>query len=178
MQFRKGDDMNATERRKEIVNLIQTSDEPLSGSKLSKNLHVSRQVIVQDIALLKASGYDILATSRGYMLKERTACTRALKVHHTNDEIEDELTTIVDLGGTIVDVFVWHRVYGKIEAKMNVASRRHVAQFIEGIRSGRSTPLMNITSGYHYHTIMADCEETLDLIEQALSDKNYLAPEI
>ena len=135
-------------------------------------------MIVQDIALLKAAGYDILATNKGYILNETSACTRVFKVHHTNEEIEDELTTIVDIGGTIVDVFVWHRVYGKIEAKMNVSSRRNIAQFIEGIESGRSTPLMNITSGYHYHTIMADSEETLDLIEQALSDKDYLAPEI
>lgn len=170
--------MSGAKRREEIIKFIQASREPLSGSVLSKHFHVSRQVIVQDIALLKAAGYDILATNKGYILNETSACTRVFKVHHTNEEIEDELTTIVDIGGTIVDVFVWHRVYGKIEAKMNVSSRRNIAQFIEGIESGRSTPLMNITSGYHYHTIMADSEETLDLIEQALSDKDYLAPEI
>lgn len=170
--------MNAVERRNEIIRLITTSEEPLSGSMLSKELNVSRQVIVQDIALLKASGYDILSTNKGYVINDTDACTRVFKVHHTNDQTEDELNTIVDIGGTVVDVFVWHRVYGRIEAKLNIASRRNVQQCIEGLVSGKSTALMNITSGYHYHTVKADSEETLDLIEKALEEKDYLAPEI
>lgn len=170
--------MNAVERRQEIVRLITTNDEALSGSMLAKKLDVSRQVIVQDIALLKASGYEILSTNKGYVLNDPTAHTRVFKVHHTNDQTEDELTTIVDIGGTVVDVFVWHRVYGRIEAKLNVASRRNVKQCIDGLVSGKSSALMNITSGYHYHTVKADSEEILDLIEKALAKKNYLAPEI
>ncbi len=112
------------------------------------------------------------------MINDVAAHTRVFKVYHTNDQTEDELTTIVDIGGTVVDVFVWHRVYGKIEAKLNVASRRNVQQCIDGLVSGKSSALMNITSGYHYHTVKADSEETLDLIEKALAKKNYLAPEI
>ena len=162
--------MNAVERRQEIVRLITTNDEAMSGSMLAKELDVSRQVIVQDIALLKAAGYEILSTNKGYVINDVAA--------HTRDQTEDELTTIVDIGGTVVDVFVWHRVYGKIEAKLNVASRRNVQQCIEGLVSGKSSALMNITSGYHYHTVKADSEETLDLIEKALAKKNYLAPEI
>lgn len=170
--------MNAVERREEIVRLITTSDEPVSGSTLSKKLDVSRQVIVQDIALLKAAGYEILSTNKGYILNNINACTRVFKVHHTNEQTEDELKTIVDIGGTVVDVFVWHRVYGKIEAKLNISSRRGVQQCIDGLVSGKSMPLMNITSGYHYHTVKADSEETLELIEKALEEKDYLAPEI
>ncbi len=171
--------MNAVERREEIIRLITTSDEPISGNALSKRLAVSRQVIVQDIALLKASGYDILSTNKGYVLSDKAAsCTRVFKVWHTNEQTEDELKTIVDIGGTVVDVFVWHRVYGKIEAKLNISSRRNVQQCIEGLVSGKSTALMNITSGYHYHTVRADSEETLNLIEKALEEKKYLAPEI
>ncbi len=170
--------MNAAERRREIAELIAESREPLSGSALSKTLNVSRQVIVQDIALLKAAGYDILSTNKGYVLRDETECVRVFKVHHTNDQTEDELNTIVDMGGTVADVFVWHRVYGRIEAKLNISSRRNVKQCIDGLVSGKSTALMNITSGYHYHTVKADSEETLDLIEKALEEKNYLAPEI
>ena len=185
--------MNAVERRQEIVRLITTNDEAMSGSMLAKELDVSRQVIVQDIALLKAAGYEILSTNKGYVINDVAAHTRVFKVYHTNDQTEDELTTIVDIGGTstqksykyiekesgtVVDVFVWHRVYGKIEAKLNVASRRNVQQCIDGLVSGKSSALMNITSGYHYHTVKADSEETLDLIEKALAKKNYLAPEI
>lgn len=170
--------MNTVERRKEIIRLITTNNEPVSGSMLSKQLKVSRQVIVQDIALLKAAGYEILSTNKGYIINDSVACTRVFKVHHTNDQTEDELTTIVDIGGIVLDVFVWHRVYGKIEVKLNLSSRRNVKQCVEGLESGKSVPLMNITSGYHYHTVKADCEETLDLIEKALSEKKYIVPEI
>ena len=151
--------MNAVERRQEIVRLITTNDEAMSGSMLAKELDVSRQVIVQDIALLKAAGYEILSTNKGYVINDVAAHTRVFKVYHTNDQTEDELTTIV-------------------EAKLNVASRRNVQQCIDGLVSGKSSALMNITSGYHYHTVKADSEETLDLIEKALAKKNYLAPEI
>lgn len=170
--------MNAVERREEIIRCMQTSAEPMSGNTLAKKLQVSRQVIVQDIALLKAAGYNILSTSKGYIINESVGCTRVFKVNHTDAQTEDELNTIVDIGGTVVDVFVWHRVYGKIEARLNISSRRNVRQCIEGLNSGKSTPLKNITSGYHYHTVRADSEETLDLIERALEEKNYLAPEI
>lgn len=170
--------MNAIERREEILRLITTAQGAVSGSTLSKKMAVSRQVIVQDIALLKASGYEILSTNKGYILTDSTPCTRTLKVYHTNEQTADELRTIVDIGGVVIDVFVWHRVYGKIEAKLNISSRRGIEQCVEGLESGKSVPLMNITSGYHYHTIKADSEETLDLIEKALAEKNYLAPEI
>lgn len=170
--------MNAVERREEILRLITTNDEPVSGSMLSKKLNVSRQIIVQDIALLKASGYEIIATNKGYIINDANTSVRVFKVHHTNEQTADELKTIVDIGGTVVDVFVWHRVYGKLEAKLNISSRRGVGQCLEGLESGKSVPLMNITSGYHYHTVRADSEETLDLIEKALNEKGYIAPEI
>lgn len=170
--------MNAIERREKIIGLITDGKEPVSGTYLARQLDVSRQVIVQDIALLKASGYEILSTNKGYILNNSADCMRAFKVHHTEAQLEDELNTIVDIGGTVDDIYVWHRVYGKIEAKLNISSRRNVQQYIEGLRSGKSSELMNITSGYHYHTVRADSEETLDLIEKALGEKGYLAPEI
>ncbi len=170
--------MNAVERRERIVELITKGDAPISGSTLSKKLNVSRQVIVQDIALLKASGYEILSTNRGYIINNKSSHVRVFKVRHTNEQTEEELKLIVDIGGTVEDVFVWHRVYGRIKAELNISSRRQVQQCIDGLVSGKSTALMNITSGYHYHTVRADGEETLDLIEKALSEKGYLAPEI
>ena len=103
---------------------------------------------------------------------------RVFKVRHTTEQTEDELSCIVDLGGTVVDVFVWHKVYGKIEATLNIFSRMHVKQFLEGVRMGQSTELMHITGGYHYHTVRADNEAVLDLIEAALSEKNYIVPEL
>jgi len=150
----------------------------VSGSVLSEECGVSRQIIVQDIALLKASGYEILSTHNGYVLQASPLAERVFKVHHTTEETEDELSTIIGLGGTVVDVFVWHKVYGRIEAPLNIFSPLGIKQFIEGVRTGKSTELMTITGGYHYHTVRAESEAILDHIEEALKQKGYTVPEI
>ncbi len=169
--------MKAADRRKAIVNLLLSSTEAVSGGKLSEEFGVSRQIIVQDITVLKGSGYDILSTHNGYIIQKSPLKERVFKVYHTTEETEDELNTIVNLGGTVVDVFVWHKVYGKIAAPLNIFSSLHIKQFIEGVRSGKSTELMNITGGYHYHTIRADSEEILDRIRNSLEAHGYIVQE-
>ncbi len=168
--------MKALDRRKAIANRLLSANEAISGSILSSEFGVSRQIIVQDITVLKGLGYDILSTHNGYIIQKSPLKERVFKLHHTTEQTENELNTIVDLGGTVVDVFVWHKVYGKIVAPLNIFSRLHVKQFIEGVRSGKSTELMNITGGYHYHTVRADSENILDLIETALENKGLIAP--
>lgn len=170
--------MKACDRRKEIVNYLLSEQKPISGGALSEKFGVSRQIIVQDISVLKGTGFDILSTHSGYIIQHTPLVERVFKLHHTTEQTEDELNTIVDLGGTVVDVFVWHKVYGKMTAQLNIFSRLHVKQFIEGVRSGKSTELMNITGGYHYHTVRADNEGVLDEIGKALEAKNYIAPGI
>ena len=170
--------MKAADRRKAIVNLLLSSTEAISGGKLSEEFGVSRQIIVQDITVLKGSGYDILSTHNGYIIRKSPLKERVFKVYHTTEQTEDELSTIVNLGGTVVDVFVWHKVYGKMTAPLNIFSSMHIKQFIEGVRSGKSTELMTVTGGYHYHTVRAESEQVLDNIEQALAARYYIAPEI
>lgn len=167
--------MKVTERRKAIVNLLSASKTPISGGELSKQFNVSRQIIVQDITVLKGLGYEIFSTHHGYVLQKSPLVERVFKLKHTTEQTEDELNSIVDLGGTVVDVFVWHKVYGKISATLNIFSRLHVKQFLEGVRTGKSTELMNITGGYHYHTVRADSEAVLDKIGKMLQQKNYIA---
>ena len=167
--------MKAPERRKAIINALITEQKPISGGRFSKELGVSRQIIVQDVSILKAEGYDIISTHYGYLLHSTPLCERVFKLHHSTENTEEELCTIVDLGGTIVDVFVWHKVYGKVSAPLNIFSRLQVKQFLEGVRTGKSTELMNITGGYHYHTVRAESTEVLDLIEKALIEKGYIA---
>ena len=166
--------MTGSDRRQEILKNIKESDRPVSGSKLAKDYDVSRQVIVQDIALLRASGYDIISTNRGYVLEGQTCAERVFKVRHTDEQLETELCTIVDLGGQVKNVMVNHKVYGHIEAELGITSRRKVKEFLEDIESGKSTPLKNITSDYHYHTVTADSEETLGLIEEELRKLGFL----
>ncbi len=170
--------MKAQIRREEIINLLLSQDKPISGTALAERFSVSRQIIVSDIAVIKASGYEILSTHYGYVMQKSPLVERVFKLKHTTDETEDELSLIVNLGGTVVDVFVWHKVYGKMKAQLNIFSPMHVKQFIEGVRSGKSSELMNITGGYHYHTIRAESESVLDKIEEALYKKGYIVPEI
>lgn len=169
---------SAQARRGRIVTELQGSEKPLSGTALAKELGVSRQVIVQDVALLRANGHDIVATNRGYVLipqNDSGAHARRFKVRHGEEQTVDELETIVDLGGTVEDVMVNHRVYGKVTASLGLKSRRDIARFAEDMRTGRSSLLMTVTSGYHFHLVSAESEEALDDIERALADKGYLA---
>ena len=170
--------MKVAERRKAIVNLLLAAKEPVSGSELAAKFNISRQIIVQDITVLKGTGCEIISTSQGYIMQKSPFSERVFKVRHTTEETEDELSCIVDLGGTVVDVFVWHKVYGKIEAGLNIFSHLHIKQFLEGVRTGQSTELMHVTGGYHYHTVRADNEATLDRIEAALNERHYIVPEI
>lgn len=168
-------ELSGPERRKKLIQLLREQTAPLSGTALGRATGVSRQVVVQDVALLRREGYQILSTNLGYHLAEPSGVTRLVKVCHTNEETEEELNTIVDLGGCVEDVLVNHRAYGTVSARLGISSRRDVQMFVERFRTGKSKPLMNITSGYHFHHISADREEILDEIEAQLSSKGFLA---
>ena len=154
--------MSGEERRGKIIQALKNSDKAVSATTLAKEFDVSRQVIVQDVALLRANGKNIFSTNRGYLIQE-------------DDEVEKELTTIVDLGGTVEDVFVYHKVYGVLRAEMNIKSRMDIRNYMEEIRSGKSSLLKNVTSGYHYHTVRAERVEILDMIQEELQKKGLLA---
>ena len=166
--------MTGSDRRNAIVERIRNSNVPVSGKARASEFDVSRQVIVQDIALIRAAGHDIISTNRGYIINEPYSAKRVFKVRHTDEELEEELNAIVDLGGKVCNVIVNHRVYGRLEAGLNITSRRKVAEFIADIKNGKSSPLKNITSDYHYHTVEADSEDTLDLIGEMLRKKGFL----
>lgn len=167
--------MSGQERRKQILQLLSEGQKALSGSSLAKQFAVSRQVIVQDIALLRANGSEITSTNRGYVLQKPQECSRVFKMHHTNEEAEEELFLIVDYGGTVRDVFVYHKVYGTVKAEMNIRSRQDARDFMADIKAGKSSLLMNVTSGYHYHTVLAKSEKVLDLIQERLQERGFLA---
>ena len=164
------------ERRKKLLELVSNTVEPLSGSVLAKQLGVSRQVIVQDIALLRAVDKNIISTTKGYLLyqQEMYKARRCFVVKHTTEQIEDELCTMVDLGGRILDVFVEHEIYGTITADLNLKNRRDVMEFVERVQTKKTVPLKELTAGRHMHTVEADTEEILDEIEAELLKKGYL----
>ena len=168
--------MNGDVRRENIVARLTGASTPVSASRLAEEFGVSRQVIVQDVALLRASGYSIASLARGYVLETPRRTQRVFKVQHTDEETEQELNLIVDAGGVVEDVFVFHKHYGTVRAQLDIRSRYHVKQFLGNITEGKSSLLKNVTSGYHYHTVTADTEETLDLIRNSLEQHGFLAP--
>lgn len=167
-------DMKGEERRNKILETLDAS-RPTSASTLAGMFGVSRQVIVQDVALLRSAGFGIVSTPRGYVYAAaRQGCSRTFKVRHADDQTEEELTMIVDAGGTVENVIVHHRVYGTIEAQLGVGSRVQVAEYMRSISEGRSSLLKNVTDGYHYHTVTAPDEGTLDEIESLLRRRGFL----
>lgn len=165
--------MGGAKRREEILKIIMKNESKISGTALAEIFDVSRQVIVQDIALLRAEGYDIISTNRGYLCKEKKH-SRIVSVYHDDARLLEELNLIVDNGAKVEDVFVRHSVYGELHADLSIDSRKKVVEFMSSIETGISSPLNKITSGYHYHTITAETEEILDVVEQELKEKGFL----
>ena len=166
--------MSAEHRRETILRLLKTAEVPVSGTELSRQCAVSRQIIVQDIAWLRAAGYQILSTTKGYLLQSSPACTATFQVQHSNEQIADEMNTIVDLGGTMLDVSVYHDIYGYLKSPLYASSRREVQAFLDSLKERNAKPLMNLTADVHFHTIEADSPAVLLLIEQTLQEKGYL----
>lgn len=168
--------MTGAERRKMILNLMKESTTPLSGGALGAATGVSRQVVVQDIALLRSEGHSILATARGYLLDspKDAKISSLFKVFHDEARTEEELKLIVDLGGCVEDVMVNHKVYGKVSAPLHIKNRRDVQAFLKNLEMGKSSPLLKVTSGYHFHRVSADAAEILDEIEDALRQNDFL----
>lgn len=166
--------MSGEERRNKILKYISESAEPVSATLLAGECGVSRQAVVQDIALLRALGHNIISTHRGYVMEKMSRHVRIFKVRHSDEELVAELYGIVDLGGMVEDVFINHKAYGRVQAPLNINSRRKADELMEMIRSGKSSPLKNITSDYHYHTVTADSEGILDEIGEKLKELGFL----
>lgn len=168
--------MRGRERRFEILALLEGATGPVNGAEIAQRCGVSRQVIVHDIALLRSEGNDVVSTHYGYVLvRPGGPCRRLFKVCHDETRVEEELFAIVDLGGTVEDVIVNHRAYGKVEAQLDLSSRRDVRKYVDDLRTSKSTLLARLTSGYHFHHVSAESEEVLDEIGAELSRLGLIA---
>ncbi|MBU9714799.1 transcription repressor NadR [Evansella tamaricis] len=169
------------ERREKIMNLLEQTPSPLTGAVLSETLNVSRQVIVQDISLLKARNYPILATSQGYVLsKDKLTIqpyTRVVTCCHNSERTEEELLLLVDHGITVKDVKVKHPVYGDISSPVMVSNRKEVYQFLKKIKDTRAPYLLELTNGVHLHTLEGKSEDDLNDAIAALSEAGILIQE-
>ncbi len=169
--------MNSADRRRtELFRLLEEAGQPITGSELARKLGVSRQVIVQDVALLRAQGEQILATPRGYLVTRSPGqrLRRTIACRHSEAEIKDELYTIVDLGGKVIDVTVEHPLYGEIRGLLMINSRYDVGQFLKALENTRARPLSLLTYGVHLHTVEVEDPADFERIHEALKARGFL----
>ena len=164
--------MDAASRRQAILDRLRTADRPVSASALAGDLNVSRQIIVGDIALLRAGGAEISATPRGYVLPRATdGITRTIACRHTLAQTGQELDILVDNGCTVLDVIVEHPVYGQLTGPLHISSRYEVSQFVSRCREQSAAPLSMLTGGIHLHTLRcpdaAACERACAALKAA-----------
>jgi uncharacterized protein len=167
----------APTRRQQILSLLGATDLGLTGGDLAGRLGVSRQIIVQDIAILRAAGEEILATPQGYFLATRlraAACQMVVACRHAREQVEDELLTMVDRGVTVIDVIVEHPLYGELRAPLWLRSRADVTTFVRRLTETRATLLSALTGGIHLHTIEAPTRAALEAARAALAARGYL----
>lgn len=172
--------MLTKKRREEIIKILESAEEPITGTKLSELFNVSRQVIVQDIALIRATGLDILATSNGYIIYKRNdeGIVKAIVCKHEEfDELEDELRIIVNNGGIVLDVCVDHTVYGTIKRELNLRSIVDIEEFVLAITEKKASPLATLTGGEHIHHLKVMKEKDYIKILKQLGEKGYLVEE-
>ena len=142
--------MNAAQRRERILTRLTGASEPMSASLLAGELGVSRQIVVGDVALLRAAGAQI------------------------DEEMRAELYTVVDQGGVVVDVAVENPLYGELRGNLNLASRYDVDLFL---RQAADTPeclLSRMTGGVHLHTLHCPDEASFRRVKAALAEKGLL----
>jgi len=161
--------MDAQERRQAIARRLEQAEGAVSATVLAKEFAVSRQVIVGDVALLRAGGLDIAATPRGYVLPSRAeGLLYTVACRHSGEDMERELNAIVDQGCTVVDVVVEHPIYGQLTGPLHLSSRYEVGLFIQRCREESAAPLSLLTEGIHLHTIACPDREAFERVEQEL----------
>ncbi len=173
--------MDARDRRQQILEQLKKASKPISATALAQTFHVSRQLIVGDIALLRASGTEIEATARGYQLPGRQTAPqtfrRMIACRHESDQTQEELYAIVDQGCTVLDVIVEHPIYGQLIGTLQLSSRYDVDQFLIRSQQAEARPLSFLTEGIHLHTITCPSPEAADRVCKALKELGILLPD-
>lgn len=167
--------MEANKRREAVAALLHHSIAPVSATALARQFFVSRQIIVGDIALLRARGENISATPRGYLIpRDGDGLVRTLACRHAGEDLERELNLMVDQGCTVIDVAIEHPVYGLITGGLHLSSRYDVGEFIRRVREENATPLSALTGGTHLHTLRCPDEAGFGRVCAALDAAGFL----
>lgn len=167
-------------RRSNILDLLNFNEGPIKGQDIASKLGVTRQIIVKDIAILRAEGNSIIATPEGYMIEKSTTnkINRIIAVNHSSENTRMELEAIIKYGGIVKDVIIEHRIYGEISANLMLKTYYDVEKFINKLNNKRVEPLSKLTGGLHLHTIEADSIEIMDKIIDELDRLGFLVKDI
>lgn len=166
--------MAVNKRRQDIIQVLENKHDAITASELGNIFGVSRQVIVNDIAFIREMGYNVVSTNRGYLLEKERGITKEIRVIHNSDRTKEELYTIVDAGGRILDVYVMHNLYGKISTELNLKNRKEVDEFIVEMENKQMNYLNSLTDGVHFHTIWTENEENMKIIKKRLKDLGFI----
>ena len=166
--------MTAAQRRSAIYEQLTRADAPISATALAQRFSVTRQVVVGDIALLRAEGHRITATPRGYMIPSETGLLRTIACHHSGEDTQKELFAMVDCGCTVLDVIVEHPVYGQLTAPLALSSRYDVEQFVQRMADSHAQPISTLTDGVHLHTLSCPSEAVFAHLKETLADMGML----
>ena len=171
--------MNSIDRRENIIKLLLESNEPIKGSVIAKKYSVTRQVIVKDIAILRAKGQNIIATPDGYMINKNENKVKAIiAVTHNEEEMFNEMSIVIKYGGTIEDVIVEHPLYGQMAGMLMIKNYNELNKFVEKYQEQRARLLSVLTNGVHLHTISAENEHDINLIISELKKRNFIVSDL
>jgi len=171
--------MNSIDRRENIIKLLLESNEPIKGSVIAKKYSVTRQVIVKDIAILRAKGKNIIATPDGYMINKNENKVKAIiAVTHNEEEMFNEMSIVIKYGGTIEDVIVEHPLYGQMAGMLMIKNYNELNKFVEKYQEQRARLLSVLTNGVHLHTISAENEHDINLIISELKKRNFIVSDL
>ncbi len=167
--------MSSTERRKKIIELLTNDNRPIKGSEIAEKYKVTRQVIVKDIAILRAQGNNIIATPDGYLINKTSGrVKKIIAVNHTEDQMFHEMSIIIKYGGIVEDVIVEHPLYGEIKGMLMVTNQNELEKFFNRCISQKAKLLSVLTNGVHLHTISADNDKNIELIISELKERNFI----
>ena len=170
--------LDGNARRTAIIVFLERQSGPVSGTELARQFGVSRQAIVQDIALLRAENRNIISTNKGYLLfhpqEKQQGCTAVITVQHTKEQALEEMLSVVEYGGSMLDVFIDHALFGQVRANLMINDADDAAEFCHKLSQNDPEYLKELTEGCHYHTICAPSEKILNLIRGELQEKGIL----
>lgn len=167
--------MTSKKRREEIIKLLINNNSAIKGTRLAELFSVTRQIIVKDIAILRAEGKNIIATPNGYIInKDINKVKTIIAVNHNSKETMEELEIVVKYGGMIEDVIIEHPLYGELRGNLMIKNLNDLYKFEKEYNNNNAKPLSNLTNGIHLHTIAADSEDDIEEIKRELKERGFL----